>query len=392
MAPTQMTNSFFRRFMRTGRGNVLILFALMAVVLVASVGLAVDYSRTVHFRNTLQGEVDAAAIAGAAAYLNSGKNGSGVPYSAVAQDVAIRYISNAQLPIFIGSLNVTATPSATSAGFFMTVTASAPIATTFMAIFTSTIPISATATAKNAIFNIQLKAGGWNSNAYDLNTVYWYLFDPNNNVMPQPQDLHIMYSNQAGFDNSPTINISASATQQIAFAMVNTTGGLHAYARNGYGANLGSTQTFYSHYASSPVGNYTTPNSVAYPNAVWSANYDGRTNCSLEITTGIAKTTSPTDQPSTPTFPVPHTGTCNNSSNPNFSDTQKFAASSCSSLNSSKTTTTNGVITTTYNYTFVGYNWNDMGGGSEDYDFNDASFYMSCPSPTGQTKAVVLTQ
>ncbi len=392
-----------RRFARDARGNVLIMAAFMATVLVASTGIAVDYSRMVHFKNTLQGVVDAAALAGATAYVSSGNNAKGVPYSTIGQNAALAYVNTARLPAHVGSVSVTATPSSTAAGYFMTVTARATIQTTFLAIWTGSASIAATAKAENAIFNVQINAGSWNSNAYDQNTVYYYLFDPDNNVIPSMSDLHPMFSNAPGYNNPSTINIQMSSTQQIAFAFKNVTGGNIPYGKNGYGAAQGSENWFYSPYPQNPdtTHNYTTPNAVAYPSQVRNAGNKGQTytppsNCSLEITTGTSsETDSSTVPPSSPDsgFNTANTGSCNDSTaNSNYNDTKKYSAPSCSSLNSVTTTTKNKKTTTTYNYTYVQFNWNDMGGGTDDYDYNDGVYSMSCPSPNNTPKVVTLIQ
>ena len=400
MTISQCIGKIIQRFAEAKRGNVLLMTGLMATVLVTSVGVAVDYGRMVHFRNTLQGVVDAAAIAGATAYSTAGD-------SSTAQTIAQHYVNSASLPSYSGSLSVSATPSSTSSGYFMTVSARASMQTTFLALWTSSVSIYASAQAENAIFNIQISAAGWNANAYDQNTVYYYLFDPSNNVIPDSSDLHPLFSNAPGFNNPTTVNLQVAATQQIAFAFKNITGGNHSYSQNGYSGTQGSTHWFYSPYPENPdtANNYTTPNAVAYPNTVAHAGNGGQTytppsNCSLEITTGTSTETSSTTTP--PTSPVnafnsASTGSCNDSTaNSNYNDTKKYSAPSCSSLNTTttKTTTKNGkkTTTTTYTYTYAQFNWNDMGGGTDDYDYNDGVYYISCPSPNGVANLVTLTQ
>jgi hypothetical protein len=336
--------------------------------------------------------------------VGGGKNSNNVLYSTVAQSIATGYVNNAGLPKIIGNLSVTAAPSATAAGYFVQVSAAASIPATFLAIWRNSLTISATATAENAIFNIQISAAGWNSNAYDQNTVYYYMFDPNNNVIPSDSDLHPLFSNAAGFNNPTSINLAVSATQQIAFAFKNITGGNTAYAKNGYGSPLNTVNWFYSPYPENPdaTNNRTTPNAVAYPNTVAKAGNNGQTytppsNCSLEMTTATATMTSSTaTPPAAPAggLPSANTGNCNDSqaSNTNFNATKALSAPSCSSLNSTKTTGTGTNRVTSYVYTYAQFNWNDMGGGTDDYDYNDGVYYMSCPSPNGVPNLVTLTQ
>jgi Flp pilus assembly protein TadG len=391
------------RFRRSRPGNILIMAALMAMVLTASVGIAVDYYRMVHFKNTLQGAVDAAAIAGAAVYVGPGNNAQGVAYATAGQNIALTYLNSAHLPSHVGSVIATATPSSSSAGYFMSVTAQATVPTTFLAIWTSSVSIAATATAENAIVNVQINAGGWNANAYDQNTVFYYLFDPSNNTLPNQSDMHPMFSNAPGYNNPSVINLQMSASQHLAFAFQNITGGNTAYGGNGYGGAQGSTHWFYSHYPRYPDTshghNYTTPNSAAYPNTVANAGHNGETyrppsNCSLEITIGSSSMNSATAiPPNLPQngFDAVHTNTCNDStSNPNYANTQSYSAPTCADLNSVTTTTNQGVTTTHWNYKYAQFNWNDMGGGTDDYDYNDGVYYMSCPTPNNTPKVVTL--
>src|SRR5262249_953267 len=262
------------------------------------------------------------------------------------------------------------------------------------------------AKAQNAIFNIRISAASWNSNAYDRNTVYYYFFDPANNVAPSFSDLHPMFSNAPGYNNPSFIDIQVSATQQIAFAFQNITGGNTSYSRNGYGGVQGSEHWFYSHYAQTndadTVHNYTTPNAIAYSSTVTGAGHNGETytppsNCSLEVTVGSSTetnaTTTPPDAP-TMTFDSTHQNSCNDStSNPNYTNTKSYAAASCSTMNSTTTTTDAfGVQHTTYTYNYIKYNWNDMGGGTDDYDYDDGVYYMSCPSPNNVANVVTLIQ
>ena len=258
---------------------MLIITVLMTTVLMSSVGIAVDYGRIVHFRDTLQGAVDAAAIAGGTAYVGPGKNSSNVLYSAVGQSIAIGYVNRAGLPKIIGNLSVTAAPSATAAGYGVPET-TAFIPATFLAIWGDSPMISATATAENAIFNIQISAAGWNSNAYDQNTVYYYMFDPNSNVIPSTSSSASAVQQCPRISTNPsTINLAVSATQQIAFAFKNITGGNTVYAKNGYGAQLTHVHWLYSPYPENPdtTHNLTTPNAVAYPNTVANAGHNGET-------------------------------------------------------------------------------------------------------------------
>ena len=88
------------------RGGVMILMAFSLLALAAATGAA-DFARGLNFKLALQGAVDAASLAGATEYLNTGSQSS-------AQALATAYITNAlgDLP---PSGTVTTNVNATSA-------------------------------------------------------------------------------------------------------------------------------------------------------------------------------------------------------------------------------------------------------------------------------------
>ncbi len=65
-------NGLGRRFLAHERGNVAILFALMAIPLFAIMGGAIDYARAYRIRSQLQSMLDAGAVAAAVAYRETG--------------------------------------------------------------------------------------------------------------------------------------------------------------------------------------------------------------------------------------------------------------------------------------------------------------------------------
>ena len=67
-------NCALRPFLRCQKGSVAIIFGLVAIPVVLSVGVAVDYARALSAREKLQGAVDAAAIAGARLPATSNEN------------------------------------------------------------------------------------------------------------------------------------------------------------------------------------------------------------------------------------------------------------------------------------------------------------------------------
>ncbi len=327
---------------RRRRGVVAVLFALMVVPIVLAVGGGIDYMRAVQARSQLQSAVDAAAIAGAAAY-------NGLSASAGGQTTAKGYMASiaASLPP-VSNLVVTATPSTqtqsgTVSGYVMTVNATGTIPTTFLGLLEPTIAISASATALNPIVTITISLGGWNSSAWDANTVYWYVV-PSGNGAPAASALHQLFTNTA---TAPATNPSfqVSATQQIGFALQNVTGGKQSYGNNQYGGTPGSVHMFYSHM--------NPPGSSAYPSVT--------RNCSLQVT-------ATTGLNALPAVPM---GSC-------FTTPFAQAAPSCSQIN--------GKV---YNYA-----WNDMGGSRDDFDYNDAVFNFTCGggggAGSGPTEVVLI--
>ncbi len=59
--------SFLKSFIADKKGNVGITFGMMSVVMLCSIGAAVDFGRAFHAQDKLQTAVDAAATAAAAA-------------------------------------------------------------------------------------------------------------------------------------------------------------------------------------------------------------------------------------------------------------------------------------------------------------------------------------
>jgi Flp pilus assembly protein TadG len=324
----------------------LVAFALVPMLLAA--GVAIDFARGQQFKAALQGTVDAAALAGASAYIDGSSAGAAV--TAATNSLAA---GQANLPSSIGPITTTKTAATTttsggSPAYGVTVTASATVATTLLALFTATgsVLVSASATAINPAVVVNAGIGNFSSSAWDTNTIYWYIV-PSDGSLPTLSAANIIYSNASGYNNNNPSVPAAQASQRIGFALRNVTGGNQSYGGNQYGGAQGSTHIFYSHLG--------IPSSDAYP-AV-------SANCSLQT----AQVTNPNNPPG-----VPSPGVCLPASPAN-------AAPSCADLAGQT----------------LKFFWNDMGGGTDDKDYNDAEYTMSCaPSggngsgPTG----VVLTQ
>jgi Flp pilus assembly protein TadG len=330
-------------FSRDTAGNVALLFGLMAVPLVLVSGVGIDYARAANYRARLQSTVDSAALAGAAAYAS--------PSSAsTAQTIASSYVTQGTgslaSNITLGTPTVTPgtqTSSGSVTAYTMAVSVSATVPTTLMAIVTSAMTVSVTATAKNPIVTATLGLGNWKSSACDTNTVYWYQVPADNSIPPQSA-MTQMFTNGGG-TNPTSVSLAISASQKIGFAFKNVTGGVCGYGSNQYGGSQGSAHWFYS--SQSP------PNASAYASTASKDN-------SLQVIKGTVLF-------GTTTFANAKSQSFTSSSNPTMSSVLTKAAPSCADLAGS-----------TYEYA-----WNDMGGSTDDLDYNDGIYTYSCAGGSG---------
>lgn len=124
-----------KRFASDTRGDIAILFGLMALVLFAMIGLAVDYGRFVNARSQTISATDAAVLAGARAMQTNGGDQN------AALDVARAYYSQAtknRLSLTNDTINFAIVDNATA----MVATGNATITTPFMGIAgTRSLPI-----------------------------------------------------------------------------------------------------------------------------------------------------------------------------------------------------------------------------------------------------------
>ncbi len=317
----------------------------MCLPITLTIGGAIDYSRAVHFKAEVQGVVDSAALAGATTYVN-----------AASQSLATNVVSEfmnagiAKLPTNNGvsfatpTMNIVLVGGAPAA-YQVTVNATANVSTTFLGILVPSIPVTASATAENPVVTAAANFSGFSSAAWDKNTVYWYPIPPGsaNTYVPPNSALVPIWSNAGGVTATPA---SVAASQKIGFALVNITGGLvGTYGSNQYGSAYLSTHSFYSSLPnpSSSANGYNSTNDSSNVNSV-----NGNTGNNCSVQTAVV--------PSSGVVPVAPGGSC---FPPN---TFQYMSPSCSQLGGQT----------------IRYSWNDMGGGTDDKDYNDAEFNFSC--------------
>jgi Flp pilus assembly protein TadG len=403
------------RFRHSRRGNILIIAALMSTVLVYSVGVAVDYMRDVQYRTELQSTADSAALAGATAFTSCSTSGDGSQTNA--ETISKNYFNATGVAGNNGTITVGATGSTTGASqcsggsgnptaYVMTVTASGNVPTTFMSIVMNSMAVSVTATAKNPVISATANAGGWFSSAYDANYIYWYPIpqdgsvptfnnsgnvDGSGNLKLTNGVFHLLFTNMAtpisgGGSLASSQNFSVAASQKIGFVLHNVTGGRIGYGSGQYnGQSAGSIHTMYSQLnnpngATDNSGNaisnggyssgYYNPSSPHYPLLTCTNNGSSYPcgnvqNCSLQIRTTTANIIN--NNPSVAQNAVPQNVCLGVTAQP-------FAGQNCQQLGSQA----------------LYYSWNDMGGGFDDMDYNDAEFGFYC-NAGGAISRVLLT-
>lgn len=325
-----------RGFAGARRGSLLAWFALALVPLAFAIGAGLDYGRSVNVRTRMQNATDAAALAGATVY-------TGASASAAATAAATAYMNAfvASMPSAYG-ITYTVTPSSTANGstytlYKVTVAASAGVPNAMMRIGGAASNRVATAsTAENPVYTMTLTLTGTASSAYDVDSLYYYIV-PSDNGVPASTAMTQFYTNTSS-SYTKSFSVQLTAGQKLGFALYNVTGGRTGYGSNGYGGSQGSTHWFYSHLMP--------PSQIAYPGVT--------KDCSLEVTTSTAAYTA---------------GSC-------FSALPTYSTLNCSQAPGQT----------------IYYWWNDMGGGKDDYDYNDMTYTVVCSknSASGPT-GVVLT-
>jgi hypothetical protein len=311
----------------------------------------VDYARLEQFKTQLQSTVDSAAVSGAAAYVDAGANSTAIT---VADDYMTA--NETLLPPHVGTVtsSVAATQVTTGSnqGYTVTVQATATIGTTFMRLLTSTLNVSATAVAVNPIVSITLTANNFRASAYDGNTLwYWKVAAGQTSVVPDPNSFSSsqkLASNTT--TNNSTVTLTMTATQQIGLALQNVTGEVGGwYGCTQYQVASGwttqsqcylKTQWFFSNIFPPSDNSY---NPIGYQVVA--------ANCS--VITALTSTLPTSLNP-------PYSGSCSSSLPSN-------SVFSCSGLEGQ----------------YLTFYWNDMGGTTDDLDYNDAEITVYCSGISG---------
>lgn len=366
---------------RDQRGTIALIFGLMIVPLILAIGVGVDYARAAQFRAQLQGITDSSALAGAAAFVSCASQSTGTT-------AATNYFNNAKTYLTPNSgfgSGPTVTPGPTSCSssttaFTMTVTASTTMPTTLMALYMSSIPITTTATATNPVVTGNFNTGGFVSYACDTNIVYWYVV-PSKGGAPAASAMNMLWSNNSATPPS-TATFQVTASQKIGFAIENITGarptslGGCNYGNNGYGSQPGDAQWLYSSLQ---------PPSADYNIAPGGANtgthgvYETTQDCALVVEKGNTSG-------STTTFATPPQGQCYSVSgsgeNTNTYSSGQMTGNclGCGSGATMTTEMTNAAPSCSQlgGYAYQ-YDWNDMGGNFDSYNYgNDMQYQFSC--------------
>jgi Flp pilus assembly protein TadG len=252
------------------RGVYAMMFAVLLIPLIATVGCAVDYARVIQYKSDLQNAVDEAALAGAAAFTDS----SAATITNVSA-IATNYFKRAILPASLSVGAPTVTPNANGSlppagggtnytAYTVSVSATAKIANTLFSIFVPNVSVSATGVAGNPRTQVTFPSQQVNTSACDGNSAYMY-------VVPQKADGSYDYANPPPFTvatsttpgnyyligssngQTGTVLPTVTANQHVALMLQNQTNqnstngcGVTVTGANSYGAPNLATQAFYS--------------------------------------------------------------------------------------------------------------------------------------------------
>ena len=416
-----------RRLQGDRRGNVAIIVAVTAIPVVIAVGAGIDLSRMAKARATLQNAVDAAALAGSTLYTSVGQKAAAQSsaqnyfdkYALGGDLVASGTATAAQSSTVTSSPSVAVSATATLSRTFgvgtMTVTAKAVASNVPNAISPPTqqpsavTPISQVAPGSGSPSQV-LATGVGSSSAYDWNSVYMYgvptingqldytsypplsqFYEIGSNCNLKTDSLYLDSSLNSKVTSSPCKGgVGAAAPQvssyknitsdtPIAFLFVNMNSGIigsnpqdpkypSPYAVNQYGSQTGWYQVMTT--ATLALGqspSQITDTSVAVIKGFGYNLTQGAThysdvnkvtlsNCAVQIVL-VPDINNP------PTSP-PYPGVCLAPNDPRSG--YQYANLTCRQINGR---------------TFM-YWWNDMGGPSDDKDYKNFIYTMTCQNGT----------
>lgn len=370
----------FRIFAAARGGGVAVLFALMLIPLILATGVAVDFARIEILKTALQSVVDGAALAGASALSLSTGSTSAVT---VATDYFNKGVAALATTATIGTPTVTV-PSTIE----VTVTVTATLPYSFTSLISSGLSVPITASAEGPAYQLQVtKTGGFSSSAYDSDSVYFYVASSDGTLPTTTSAMTLLFTNDPSVDanyandNASAKSIRIGGNDSVGFALVNKTGGLTAYGKNAYGAVQGSTHYFYS--------SAIVPSATAYPSqnsfytGTTSSNYWGKnTTCNRTTITTTVTSYVPTSSSSCNAHP------CTTLSGGVVLENNLLVGGSCATQSTATQTCLD-----LYNNP-LSFSWNDMGGGSDDFDYNDAVYTVTCvpTSSATQPSSVILVQ
>lgn len=379
------------------RGAVAVLFALTAIPMILAVGAATDYMRMQVLRTSLQSIVDDSALAGASV-LNQ-PNGQTTSVS-IAQAYFNKGAATLTDDATVSAPTVTVPDSIT-----VHVSAQATLKTTFMGLVMSNMPVSVSATAKGPGYELQFnKTGGFTSQAADSDSIYFYVVPANGAVPTSISQMTLLFTNDPKVDpNYQTDDanpkyIAVGANDKVGFALVNITGGISSYSSNQYGGTTGSTHIFYSSLAAPSMDAYS--NQQYYQGEeqqVQSGWWYSGNQCKKTAITATNSNWIPTSQVNTHQCSTTYAYPCVTATGGSTYQNNLLVGANQNSLTCSTPSTAVQTCLQLYENPLT-FAWNDMGGGTDDYDYNDAVYSVTClpnTSGTGNSEepaAVILTQ
>jgi len=239
-----------KEMLRRREGAIGIVFAVLLIPLILSVGLAVDYGRGYMTARNLQGIVDSAALAGATVFDDPSREQLAID---TAQEYVTKEIATLPSNVRVGAPTITPTISpdcgVANPAYRVTVSVSATIGNTFMSLAAPTFPMTVTATAANPMVQFNIDVTNFSAQGVDGNALYWYQV-PDNGVAPWPGILNLIASNTPQLTGNSG-NTCVSGSQKIGFAFAdlpgaNTQYGSKYYDYNTYGGAAGNTYYYYS--------------------------------------------------------------------------------------------------------------------------------------------------